>query len=714
MPHLPSLFSSHRRAIFAVLAALLAVLLVECVAFNLPYWRTRGASTDSAAYENTLGAGLERTDDGMLRITDPTAAWLEVKADGSSDYARIDLAAPASASNGALRTVHIRASVNGASVAATSFSPQSQRSLFFRAHGAGTLRVSIEEAKGSVVSIRAVRANVRVPFCVSPLRVAVMLAMLAAVACWRPGSKLWRIRLDPSSRTQRLAFAALVASGALAAGVFCFRQLVGNTALVFHQPGGYTYDFDQYGHIANALLHGHTWLDLDVPQELANAANPYDPATRNRLLAEGVSPIYWDYAYKDGHWYSYFGVLPAVLLYMPYQLLTGRMLPTSAAVPTLMLFALIFLALLVIRLIGRIAPGTCLAATSIAVCATILGSNAVYLLFRRNFYSVPFAASLALTSLGLWLWLGAQTPRRSAAGIWHVPGAPRLSLPHLGLGSLCIAANFGCRPTFCLAALLGIALFWPQIHVAATGVLSGRTPWRKAVQAPAVVLGAALVPVVPLMAYNAARFGSPFDFGNAYQLTVADMTHFHTPLVDALPIIGYYLFLPLHFIARFPWVALSPTPMPEWAFAEPMVGGLITLCPLLLLAFALPFLKRGSRGGGCGPMLLSALALAMAIVVFDAMNAGLGWRYMADFGWLLSLAALPGLLRVLSEPSCGDELVGGDTISLPRRLLRAVIALVLLWSVLIAVLSLFTVGRQDNLIGNNPALFHDVLSWFVL
>ena len=713
MPHLSSLFSS-RRAIFAVLAALLAILLVECVAFNLPYWRTRGASTDSAAYENTLGAGLERTDDGMLRITDPTAAWLEVKADGSSDYARIDLASPASASNDALHTVHIRASVNGASAVATSFSPQSQRSLFFRAHGAGTLRVSIEEAKGSIVPIRAVRANVRVPFSVSPLRVAAMLAMLVAVACWRPGSKLWRIRLNPSSRAQRLAFAALVAPVALVMVIFCIRQLASSSTLVFHEPGGYTYDFDQYGHIANALLHGRTWLDLDVPQELAHAANPYDPATRNRLLAEGVSPIYWDYAYKDGHWYSYFGVVPAVLLYMPYQLLTGRMLPTSAAVVLLMLFALIFLTLLVIRLIGRIAPGTCLAATSIAVCVTMLGSNVGYLLFRRNFYSVPFAASLALTSLGLWLWLGAQTPRRSAAGIWHVSGAPDLSLPRLGLGSLCIAANFGCRPTFCLAALLGIALFWPQIRAAATGVFSGRMPWRKAVQAPAVVLVAALVPVVPLMAYNAARFGSPFDFGNAYQITVTDMTRFHAPLVDALPVIGYYLFLPLHCIARFPWVALSPTPMPEWVFAEPMVGGLITLCPLLLLAFALPFLKRGSRGDGCGPMLLTALALAMAIVVFDAMNAGLGWRYMADFGWLLSLAALPGLLRVLSEPSRGDGLVGDDAISLPCRLLRAVIALVLLWSVLIAVLSLFTVGRQDNLIGNHPALFHDILSWFVL
>ena len=81
----------HRRTTIAVVTMLLAVLLIECVAFNLPYWRTRGASTDSAAYENTMGAGLERTDDGMLHSIDQTAAWLEVETDGSSDYARIDL-----------------------------------------------------------------------------------------------------------------------------------------------------------------------------------------------------------------------------------------------------------------------------------------------------------------------------------------------------------------------------------------------------------------------------------------------------------------------------------------------------------------------------------------------------------------------------------------------------------------------------------------------
>lgn len=58
------------------LAALLAVAAIiagmECIVFNLPFWRTLGASTDTNAVHNTLGPGLVRTDDDMLTVTDRT------------------------------------------------------------------------------------------------------------------------------------------------------------------------------------------------------------------------------------------------------------------------------------------------------------------------------------------------------------------------------------------------------------------------------------------------------------------------------------------------------------------------------------------------------------------------------------------------------------------------------------------------------------------
>ena len=82
---------------------------------------------------------------------------------------------------------------------------------------------------------------------------------------------------------------------------------------------------------------------------------------------------------------------------------------------------------------------------------------------------------------------------------------------------------------------------------------------------------------------------------------------------------------------------------------------------------------------------------------------GLGWRYIADFGWLFALASLPLLLIALD---CDR----------PRLcwLLRVLVLALLLFMLAVTVLSLFLYGRDDELIRNNSGLFHDVQSWFTL
>ena len=39
----------------------------------------------------------------------------------------------------------------------------------------------------------------------------------------------------------------------------------------------------------------------------------------------GVS-VHWDHAYYNGHYYMYFGVVPVLLLFLPFRLLTGQAL----------------------------------------------------------------------------------------------------------------------------------------------------------------------------------------------------------------------------------------------------------------------------------------------------------------------------------------------------------------------------------------------------
>ena len=73
------------------------------------------------------------------------------------------------------------------------------------------------------------------------------------------------------------------------------------------------------------------------------------------------------------------------------------------------------------------------------------------------------------------------------------------------------------------------------------------------------------------------------------------------------------------------------------------------------------------------------------------------------FGWLFALAALPSLLIVLD---CVKPRL--------RWVCRAGFLALLLFTLVVALMSLFLPGRDDEMLRNNPALYLDVQSWFML
>lgn len=720
---------THRTAhiVTSLLAVLAIILGIECGVMNIPYWRSIAASTDSTSYANTLGSGLTRLDSGMVRVTDPTQAYFEVHADGSSPYVHAQTVSDQTLqlaqhtddtdtdTDTAVSTVYVRVSSPCGTSSTASVTPYASRSLYIAtcpsgSRANGTVRVWIEEPIHTLIPITNMRANVHVPFSFSWLQIALMLIVVIAVVLFRPRSILWRTPLRTSSGWQRAIFAAIMTVGGIALIVSVVNTAIAHagSSLVFHRDGNYTYDFEQYGHVADALLHGRTWLNLPVPNELAASANPYDPSIRKQLLDQGVSPIYWDYAFHDGHWYSYFGVIPAVLFFLPYQAVTslfvegGLMLPSTCAELIAMGIFTLFACLVVIRLVQRCASQTSLAATSLLCLAFLIGSNAPYLWYRTNFYSVPFATALMFTMIGVWLWLGADRTgqRNPHHGMWQIAGAPAISLAHVAGGALCIAATFGCRPTFALTALLAIPLFWPQIRACVHELkTSDRSiALHRVMQVLAAMFIPAALVVIPVCWYNVARFGSVFDFGNPYQITVTDMMAFRTPLSNLPATVFYYLLLPLRFQPQFPWLAISPTPMPVWSFTEPSVCGLFIMAPLVLLAFAVPWMRRQLNASGLYSTLTCGMVLAMVLLIFDSVVGGFGWRYIADFGWLFMMAATPVAAYLMRR----------------HRTVRIIVVLAVAWMITISMLSAFVVGRDDALIANDPGFYHMIQAWFSL
>ncbi len=165
---------------------------------------------------------------------------------------------------------------------------------------------------------------------------------------------------------------------------------------------------------------------------------------------------------------------------------------------------------LVGQAVRRWFPRTTSAAYLLAVAAVVLGSQLYYLLVRPYIYEYAILCGAALLMLGLWLWLSAaNTPVEKRGAL----------LVRLAFGSLFVALVAGCRPQMELFAFFGRA------HLLAAGT-SGKKRLRS--RAGAGEAAAFILPVVVvaagLMWYNAARFGSPFDFGANYNLTGNDMT----------------------------------------------------------------------------------------------------------------------------------------------------------------------------------------------
>ena len=83
--------------------------------------------------------------------------------------------------------------------------------------------------------------------------------------------------------------------------------------------------------LAQAMAKGQLYLEEEPPQWLKDMEDPYDKGARDEAQKETGEPYLFDVAYHDGHYYVYFGVVPVLLFYLPFYLLTGANFPTACS-----------------------------------------------------------------------------------------------------------------------------------------------------------------------------------------------------------------------------------------------------------------------------------------------------------------------------------------------------------------------------------------------
>ena len=492
------------------------------------------------------------------------------------------------------------------------------------------------------ITVTGISLNDQVPLDIDPVRFAFVLAVLLILFSLRPGSFLFSTVFD--GRITRFGWLVIALLAVQCIAIFLL--VMSNTHFLGLTQTAHTENYYQYQKLAHALLEGHFYLD-DVPSaDLQAMTNPYDTSARE---SAGVAYL-WDHAYYQGKYYVYFGILPCLVFYIPWLLLTGTDFSTWLGVAICDCTFAAGCAYLLSRIVKRWFPNTSVGTFLILDIMLFVAGGGLILARTPSMYFLPEALGLTLVTWGLGLWISGTSRGYIERG-------------KIIAGSLLIALTLASRPQMVLAAVFGLLLFWPYLRDAS----GNPTARRECVSA----FGAALVPflivAVAVMFYNAARFSGPLDFGANYNLTTNDMTHrgFH---LDRIPFGLYaYLFQPPALGSQFPFMKQTymDTSYQGVTIFEPMFGGYFFLYPMTLVLLAIPRARRALSAKGLAPIWLCCIVLAVALCIFDLQGAGILMRYMSDFGIYFALAAALVFLELLQVKS-DQPLSKGWTTSIGR------------------------------------------------
>ena len=754
-----SLRSLVRQRRTAALIGLAFAAVLELVVFNLPFWQTVGSSSvtvpDSAV---AVGSGLRRSKQGFV-VTKPDPS-LDIRSPQILQYLRFNDAPSAPAYQTIWYSVGIYYGSNLTLHQGDSILPLSTgapRSQYVNV-GSYVSHVSISFPRasvGTVLPFVSVTLNPHVPFQLDTGRIGLMLFFVLMAVLLGPGSPLYHERLDTRSRPQ-LALLALMTT--LLMGLYLFVWLMPDNAQEWvgqnYIPSIHAWgDQEQYARLADALIHHRLWLDLPVSPRLAALSDPYDYARRAALVATHPNVrVYLDHAFYHGRYYCYFGVVPAVLFFVPYQLMTGQWLGSAPVVLICALASAVFAALLVVRLAKAYFRDASLGMTMLAIWMLGLGSGVLANVFVAEFYAVPKTAAYLFTLIGLWCWLMAlpgpdarrARPRRrgfgkSGKGMAEENGSKGKNISAgasddaaaglcsvspwwIGAGSLFLAFDLGTRPQFEFAALLAVPIFWDSMF--RDRALFSRKGWKPTLAA----LAPFILVFVPLFVYNAERFGGILDFGNGYQLTCDDPQIARFSKIGVLDGVFLYLFQPPTLATTFPFVGSGLTATPFWLFVDALPGSFFaSLAPFAAVLFGAPWLlsarhkvrvssrlRDAGHGLGASWRAFSSLVwtnviLGIVVLLVDCRLGGAAQTYLGDFAIFLVLAAVLVVLALCPAGVVEKQ----DRAGFLAKLAVDVLPVLVMAAILLQFFWTFSCTRGGDVISADPANYFAVQNWFL-
>ncbi|MBR2737919.1 MAG: hypothetical protein IKD88_04330 [Lachnospiraceae bacterium] len=669
------------------LCVVLICLVIEIIVFNFRHWESYTyAAPENPVFQVT--GDIEQIDDAVYRVIGDSAEisitainvplknlqlscfdlWEAAATPGQSIDLRLSAADAASS---ALRVLPDTEVVAGL--------PESH---YIRLHLTGnttSIRIQLTHFRDGIFDLNGIKLNAVRPFVFHPLRFLGICIVGFLYLAFRRKSGLYQVALNWKNPLNKTAIIIVLLLNVLLIG------MIGHTFRDENWRSTTWIANNQYDYLAQSIADGHVTLNFDPPGYLSEMENPYDAAARGALQQETGETYIIDFAYYNGHYYSYFGIVPVILFYLPYLLLTGDLLPTWAPV---ILCGLLFVCAAFWfwysfskKYFRKTSLGLYLLISSVFVAA----SEITYCVQVPTIYSLPIIVAVLFGMVGITFWIKASD------------GEGRILKRRLVFGAVFISLIIGCRPQLAVVLFLAIPIFWKDIK-------NRRFFSRKGIVNTLCVILPFIIVGIGLMYYNYIRFDSFLNFGATYNLTGFDMTH-RGFIFDRFWLGFYEYFIqPLNIHAGFPYYATVVGQMGLSAdyqgqiINEPLMGGFFAYNLIGLFAFGVLWFKKQLQKHGVWAFSLISLLLAVLLVAVDIQMVGMTLRYLTDFSALFMVAALAVIL-VLQDEFYERE---GYKYFLFVVLLLAMLCVIVNYS------SLMADGRDYSLRSSSPMMFYQL------
>lgn len=370
---------------------------------------------------------------------------------------------------------------------------------------------------------------------------------------------------------------------------------------------------DPYKLLTESLMNGTVEIEFDdtSKQLLSNLENYQDYSERNE---KGVRYLF-DFAFYNGSYYCYYGIVPVLTVLLPIALIFGVCLSSNVICIVYSLMCIILLQRIYKKLMEKYDIKLRFTTEIIGFLALFLATGLFVLMGSANFYQAADLCGIAWGLFATYLILLLDNNKRT-----------NLKLFFIGLFFALMVCS---RPIYVLYILpILICIFKYIIHDKKFEIK--RTI---AFAVPIIIIA------IAQMYYNYIRFDNVFEFGQFYNLTINNTADQNMDLGRAIEGTIAYLVNPPEFTMQFPFIKLTkPTVMNGNNIYVESVLGLIWFCYLWIFFFSRKIIKL-SKSKTLKWISISLLVLTIIMCCVNTCLAGMNQRYLVDIQPALAILA---------------------------------------------------------------------------